>query len=107
MATEHGDLLQADLGDGEPTTHSEGRQLGGVPRARTIRPHPGDPGARRRPPASPFGRASQRGEVSWIFFVSFFKIFFLNLFALKVIEKTFVKKTFVFSEFFKTFEKHF
>jgi hypothetical protein len=56
---------------------------------------PGDPEARRRPPASPFGRASQRGEVGWIFFsVSFFKIFFLNLFALKVIEKSFVQKNF-------------
>jgi hypothetical protein len=47
---------------------------------------PGDPEARRRPPASPFGRASQRGEVSWIYFCFILKnIFLSNLF------KTFIQ----------------
>jgi hypothetical protein len=47
------------------------------------------------------GVSARRGQLDFFLF-HFFKIFFLNLFALKVIEKTFV-----FSEFFKTFEKHF
>jgi hypothetical protein len=101
MATEHGDLLQADLGDGEPTTHSEGRQLRGVLRARTIRPHRVPRAGSRRPrgaaaaPGEPLrpGVSARRGQLDF-FSVSFFKIFFLNLFALKVIEKSFVHKNF-------------
>jgi hypothetical protein len=98
MVTEPGDLLRADLSDGEPTNRGEGRQLWGVPRAGS-----------RRPPTSSFDRIPQRFQCAEASSGERLSNFFLiNVFALKVIDKKLLlKKTFVFPGVFKTFEKHF
>jgi hypothetical protein len=82
MVTEPGDLLRADLSDGEPTNRGEGRQLRGVPRAGS-----------RRPPASSFDRIPQRFQCAEASSGERLSNFFLiNVFALKVIDKKLLLK---------------